>query len=144
MFQIAFHKTRILPLDSKESEGADSQAAGKEEFLSCLKNASNTIAQTVRKMLTDFAAFKGISGYEAAVNFEFDVTVEDVEQELAWINAFKSDIDQYPGWRKATLKRVVDRMNIAEADEVKEEIDSTDTKPAREQGDDILRGLIDE
>jgi hypothetical protein len=145
MFQIAFHQTRVLPLDSKETEAADSQAAGKEDFLSCLKNASDTIAQAVTKMLTDFAAFKGISGYDKAVDFAFDVTVEDVDQELAWIMAFKADIDQYPEWRKQTLKRVVDRMNIAGAEEIKAEIDETEIEPATMRpGDDILRGLIDE
>lgn len=124
LFQLAFSKTRVLPSDAKEIESAENQREAKEDFLATLINASNTLEQLTNTAIRHYAAFKGQPDFDGKVSFSKDITIEDVAEMTNIVSTFYDDIKRVPLWYKETMKGIADRMNFADADEIKAAIDA--------------------
>lgn len=132
LFQIAFYRTRVLPSDAKAIESSDNQRESKEEFLSCIINAATQIEGLANQAIRHYAAFKGMTDFEGEIKIDKDITVEDWDQVIGNISAFYSDIKAHSRWYKSTMKKVATQMNLADIDEIVEEIESVDIQ-AQEQ-----------
>ena len=141
LFQLAFSRTRVLPSDAKAVEGAETQREAKEEFLACLKKAGNQIEALVNEAVEYYAAFKGQT-VTKPIEFSKDITVEDVDQQLAIEMAYMDKIQDYPIWRKETLKKRAREMNLSNVDAIIAEIDTVE--PKKEERTERRRSLFAE
>jgi len=146
LWRVAFFQNRIIAMDSKASESANNQITQKKDLIAALVVAGESISRHIQDLVNNFLEFKGEQPIEDAVKFNFDNLVIDDVLLNSLIAMFSQDIKNYPTWNKAVLKSAAKRMNLAEEEEVIEEIDTTEIvkeKPQSTLRDRLLNGNTD-
>lgn len=126
IFSIAFNLQRVLTLDSNAVEGAATQREAKEQLVSLIKSEILTLENLVNDVVKDYAFFKeGIIDFKGKITLASDIKLEDIDSIIGIYSAFRDEINRVPTWRKETLKQVVDVQQLANADDIKQEIDNS-------------------
>lgn len=142
LFQVAFARVRLVPSDAKGIEGADTQREAKQEFIALLTSAGRDIEALTNQAVRDYAAFKGMSDFQEEVQFDFDITIEDLDQQIRLIQAFYDDIKKSETWYRETLKKIAVQMNLAEIDVITEEIDGLAVAQPTSARDEVLGRVL--
>lgn len=119
MYRVAFNRTRGLSDASQESPGADTLREMNAELISLLKVALTEIEAVLNRALAHYARMKGIADFQGKIEFDKDLSVEDVEKATSRFLAYRDEIRKVLPWRKAHLKKVASAEDFAE-DEMKE------------------------
>lgn len=124
MIKVTFLQTRHLPAGAAGVESWQTIREAKEDFRAVAINAARDIESLVNQMLVAIGKFKGIEVEEDLVTFDKDITVEDVNETLQWMLAYRDRIARYPLWQKAVDEMGARRMNLDNLDEVLKQIKS--------------------
>ncbi len=127
--RVAFNQSRSLPTDAKSVEAADTIRASKEDFLELVLATITDMENFTNEMVRLYAKFNGDDSFEGKVTFDKSLTVEDVDAIRNDYMTYLSDIQKVPRWHKAILQKVVENENLADAEEIKKDIETTDFRP---------------
>lgn len=142
LFRVAFCQTRPMPADSKVAIAADSQREAKDEFIATLQAGGKEIEDLVNQAVKNYAAFKGIKDFEGKVKFDFDITLDDVDQQIAIASAFAADISRHPKWKKELLKKIATYQGLNSQDMILDEIENTELQaPEARTREQIFQGF---
>ena len=145
-YQVAFNQARTLPQDSKAVQGADTLREDKEDFLETVKDMIGDIEQVLNGAIRNLGRFMSKKDSELSkleIKLGTDITIEDVDQEVALIQAADDRINRYPKWRKAVDLRLASHMGLENMDEVIEEIENNDPIDTdQQQRGNLLRQVI--
>lgn len=126
MFQLVFHQTRQIAADSKAVESVETIKEAKEEFRAIAQSHAHDLQQVVNQALWHYGVFQGNQNLALAdfIKIDTNISENDVEQFALWMNSFGDRIRRYPKWQKAIDKKAASLMNLANMDEVLEEIEA--------------------
>ena len=125
--KVAFNMQHVLPGDSREMPGAEAMIRQREDFIDQAKRAAQEIEDVVNEGVKQWAKFMGRDEFDGRIHFNTDLTVEDFDQELAAVQAFADRISLYSEVRKGVDLRMVDHLNIPNAEEAKRQIEDEET-----------------
>ena len=127
MYKVAFNQARTMPTDSKMVEGAETQKESKDDFLSLVNSAARDLEELTNKAVMLIVDFLGKEYNEEKyyINYNKQISSQDVEKETELMLSFLTDIRKFPTWNKSVLKKVATQMNLAEEESIHEEIDTT-------------------
>lgn len=131
----AFNRSHGLTQDSKEAPSAQSTNAMKSEQMALATAAADDIENLINNSIRHFAKFKGIQDFQERVTLGKNFSEENIDQQIALFQAYADAIRKVPTWYKAHLKRVAERENLAEIDEIKTEIDGMQIEQQPQQQD---------
>lgn len=123
IFKVAFNQSRALPSDGAAVESAETLSERKADLLSMVMSSIDELEKLTNDALSLYARFAGIEGYSAKVTFSRDITQSAVEQQLQLFAANRDLIARFPTWERAWAKKVVEKMALPEAEQIKAEID---------------------
>lgn len=138
LFKVAFNQLNGLAGDSKESPSAEARRELKEELITLARAYLTELEDVVNQAVGHYAKFKD----KTAERIEFDknITLDDIDRELMIINAHRDSIKALPTFHKAVLKKHATDLNLTNIDEVLKEIDAM--KAPEPQGEDVRTQLL--
>ncbi len=122
--RVAFNRSHALPADSKESPSADASNAMKEEQISLALQAVNDLETVINRAVKHWAMLSGNTNFNGKVTIGRDIAEEAIQDSIDRFMSLSDEIKKVPTWYKASLKRIVDREQLAEEVEIKKEIDA--------------------
>lgn len=133
LFKVAFNQVRAIAADSKESPSAEAQREMKEDFLSLIKSIISEIEDIINQALVFYAKFKGIDNFQGKIQLDKNISIEDLDAELAVFAAMKDDFKKVPSAYKAFVKKRISGLNLEDPDnQIDAEIESADFSAAPE------------
>lgn len=143
LFRVAFCQTRPMPADSKVAIAADSQRESKDEFIATLLAAGKEIEDVVNQSVQNYAAFKGKKDFEGKIKFDFDITLDDVDQQILIAQAFAAEIRKHPTWYKELMKKMATYQGFADQKEILQEIDEAESSEGQEERSATRQAIFD-
>lgn len=116
MYRVAFNRTRGLSDASQESPGADTLREMNAELISLLKVALTELESIVNRFLYHYSKMKGVSGFAGRIEFDKNLSAEDVEKATSRFLAYRDEIRKVLPWRKAHLKKVASSEDFSESE----------------------------
>lgn len=122
--RVAFNRNHSLPGDSKEAPSAEASNAMKEEQISLSLQAINDLETLINRSVKHWAMLTGNNKFKGKVTIGRDIAEEAIQSSIDRFMAMSDEIKKVPTWYKASLKRIVDREQLAEEEQIKKEIEA--------------------
>lgn len=141
LFRVAFNQNKVLPADSRQVEGAETQQEQKEEVVALVSSHAEAISNLANRAIAHYARFKGKQNFTGKIKLNAVESVEDFDEFLRVTAQFKDEISQYPKWKRKVLEKVVEKQNLSEAEEILEELSTAPATTTPTSVSDRLRLL---
>lgn len=142
LYKVAFNRSHGLTQDSKEAPSAESTNAMNEERIAMAIAGVDDIENVVNEAIRHWAMFQGIKDFQERITIGRNITVENVESQIAIFQAYGDAIRKVPTWYKAHLKRVAEREGHSEIEDIKNEIDDLDPEQDQAQIEETRAKLL--
>jgi len=130
LYKVAFNQVHGVAADSKEAPGAESQREAKEDFKAFVISIITEIEDVINQWIALYAQFKGQQNFTGKVELDKNISLDDIDKELAIFQAHKDDFKKVPAAYKEIVRKRVNDMNLPNVDEIDKEIESADfTQP---------------
>ena len=84
----------------------------------------------INQWIALYAQFKGQQNFTGKVELDKNISLDDIDKELAIFQAHKDDFKKVPAAYKEIVRKRVNDMNLPNVDEIDKEIESADfTQP---------------
>lgn len=123
LFRVAFNRAFTLNEASKESVGADSAAAMREEQTALVLNAIDDLELLINRAIQHYAKFKNAKNFKGKVVLSRDVDEMDLDKTIQLAQSVYDEMKKSPTWIREYLKAVADEMPVANKETIKQEID---------------------
>jgi hypothetical protein len=143
-FKVAFNQLNSVSATSKESPGADTRREMKDEFIALIQTSLTEVEGLVNNAISDYAAMKGVSITDE-ITFDKKVTEDDIDKEIALLQAHIDDFKQIPTLHKGILSKHAKYFGLPNEHKILEEIDATTFEAnqveQQQQRSDLIRGI---
>lgn len=137
VFKKAMRQLRQLPSDSRAAQGADTLRAEQDNTIAIIQSRLEDYEQIMNEAFRLAGLYFGKEDEEAVVTLDKDITDKDVQQTLLLFQSLRNDLGEKG--RKQFLKALVADSPIEDVDEVREEIEASESaNPTRTRLGDLL------
>jgi len=143
-FKVAFNQLNNVSATSKESPGADTRREMKDEFIALIQTSLTEVEDLVNSVMSDYAAMKGATVSDK-ITFDKKVTEDDIDKEIAVLQAHIDDFKKIPSLHKGILGKHAKYFGLPNESKILEEIDATTFEAnqveQQQQRSDLIRGI---
>lgn len=134
LFRVAFNQIHSISSDSKEAPGAESQREAKEDFKAFVISVITELQDVINQWIAFYAQFKGIKNFTDKVELDTNISLDDIDTELAIFQAHKDDFKKIASAYREIVRKRVNDMNLPNMEEIDKEIEAADFSQSEEQG----------